>query len=307
MTTISRRAFKSRQKTVVAIGNFDGVHIGHQSIMQKTVEIAREQKATPILLTFEPYPQAFFHPERLVPRLTPLREKTYYTTKNNISHIYALPFNQTLANYTAQQFIDDILIRQLQSCAVVVGKDFRFGVQRQGDVDLLQQQKEFLTVIPNDVFFQQRRVSSSWVRENLAAGDLYGAKQLLGRDYAMQGHVVYGDQRGRQLGFPTANIALKNRIPALRGVFVVSVCAKKLPLHYGVANIGARPTVDGARTFLEIYIFDFNADIYGQLLEIQFLHKLRDEKRFDSIDALKAQIARDIEIGREMVKNRQER
>jgi riboflavin kinase/FMN adenylyltransferase len=274
--------------SIVAIGNFDGVHLGHQKLLEEVRNISCENKFTSVLLTFEPYPQEFFCPDNLIPRLTSLREKINFIKKININYIYALPFNQSLSLYSPEQFIEEILINKLNAKYIVVGEDFRFGYQRKGDIKLLA---SFLnTKIISPVMLENERISSSLIRQKLSNGNLESAQKLLGRRYSLIGRVVHGDQRGRTLGFPTANISLKKRIPPLKGVFAVRVNGEYL----GIANLGTRPTVDGKSLFLEVHLFDFNKDIYGQYLEVEFIQKIRDEMRFDSLDQLKKQIEDDV-------------
>ncbi len=272
------------QSTVVAIGNFDGLHLGHQALLQNAS----------VILTFDPYPQAYFHPERKIPRLTTLREKSSILEKFSPELIYALPFNHHLAHLSPSQFIEEILLKKLNAKKVIVGNDFKFGYQRKGTIETLKNYLEVEAVSP--VLYQDKRISSTWVRETLAKGDVNTAQYLLGRYYSMIGRVVKGDGRGRQMGVRTANISLQKRLPPLRGVYGVNI----IGIGRGVANIGSRPTVDGTRNFLEVHIFDFNRDIYGEYIEVEFTHKLRDEKKFDSLNDLQEQIKLDIQHARDL-------
>lgn len=283
----------SMNNSVVAIGNFDGCHIGHQAILKTVKNLAIENHLQSCLLTFEPYPQTILYPEKKIARLTSLREKIAVLNKLAIEKIVALPFDKKLANLSAQQFIDDILVKALRAQIVIVGEDFRFGKQRQGDIHLLQTCQSLKTVIMPAITLDNQRVSSTAVREALANGNLILAKSLLDRSFTMQGKVVHGNQRGRQLGFPTANIALRKRVPPLLGVFAVYAYLDNQKIA-GVANIGKRPTVDGERSFLEIYLFNFDQDIYGKQLTVEFVEKLRPEMRFASITDLQRQIQQDV-------------
>jgi riboflavin kinase/FMN adenylyltransferase len=265
------------QSTAVAIGNFDGIHLGHEVLLKKADSV----------LTFEPYPQAYFHPERKIPRLTSLREKLKLFEKIGINHVYAIPFNKEISQLSPQDFIQHILVRSLRAKKIIVGEDFRFGHQREGDANFLKRYIE--TEIISPVLYDNSKISSTRVREALHNSDL-------ARNYSMIGRVVKGDGRGRQLGFHTANIALDKRLPALRGVYAVEVDK----ILRGVANIGSRPTIDGTRDYLEIHIFDFNKDIYGEHIEVEFIHKIRDEKKFDSLHELQNQIKLDIKLAREI-------
>ncbi|MDX2163833.1 MAG: bifunctional riboflavin kinase/FAD synthetase [Gammaproteobacteria bacterium] len=272
------------QRPVVAIGNFDGLHLGHQALLQKAS----------VVLTFEPYPQTYFHPERILPRLTTLREKSHFLEKMGPQALYALPFDQNTAKLLPDDFIQKILISQLHAEKIIVGEDFRFGYQRQGDINTLRNYIDLDVV--NPVLYQQKRISSTWVRECLQTGDVNTVKDLLGRYYSIIGRVVKGDGRGRQMGFHTANISLQKRLPPLLGVYAVNINHTLK----GVANIGSRPTVDGRRHFLEVHIFDFDKDIYGEYIEVEFVHKIRDEKKFDSLNALQEQIKLDIQLARDL-------
>ena len=281
--------------SVIAIGNFDGVHLGHQKILQRAVEIAKDIKAVPLVLTFEPYPQQYFHPESSAARLSNLREKiNSIINAVNINHIYILKFNKYLSLYSPEEFIQSILRQKLNASYIIAGEDFRFGRERQGDVNFL---KKFIPVeIMTGIFYQAKRISSTWMREVLKNADFKKVKNLLGREYSMIGRVIKGQQRGRQLGFPTANIALKSRVPPFTGVYAVKI--KNQYNHFlgnGIANLGTRPTVHhDNKIFLEVHLLDFNQDIYGQLLEIIFVAKIRDERRFESLQALQQQIRQDV-------------
>lgn len=268
------------QSTAVAIGNFDGVHLGHQALL----------KNADTVLTFEPYPQAYFHPERKMPRLTTLREKLKLFESFGIKKVYALPFDKKFSLLSPENFIT-----MLRTQKIIVGEDFRFGFQRTGDAELLGQY--IPTEIIQPVLYEGLKISSTRVREALANSDLDVVKKLLGRNYSMIGRVVKGAGRGRQLGFHTANILLHKRLPPLRGVYAVKINK----ILRGVANIGSRPTVDGTREFLETHIFDFDQDIYGKYIEVEFIAKLRDEKKFESLNALQEQIKLDIQLARDKI------
>lgn len=267
------------QSTAVAIGNFDGIHLGHQALLKNADSV----------LTFDPYPQAYFHPERKMPRLTTLREKIRLFENFGIKKVYAIPFDKKFSLLSPEDFIKTLKVKK-----VIVGEDFRFGYQRMGDIALLKQHIE--TEIISSVLYEGIKISSTRVREAFFHHDLPLVKKLLGRNYSMIGRVVKGDGRGKQLGFHTANIALHNRLPPLRGVYAVKI-NKTLS---GVANIGSRPTVDGTREFLETHIFDFNKDIYGAYIEVEFLQKIRDEQKFDSLNALQEQIKLDVQLARDI-------
>lgn len=298
------RYLKTQQQSCVAtIGNFDGIHLGHQKILQQVTEQAFSLKLPSLVITFEPLPPEYFLKEKAPSRLLSLREKIVLLKKQYIDQVVCLRFNSTLANLPAEQFISDILVKQLRIKTLIVGDDFHFGHKRQGDLTLLQRLGKihnFNVTHTQTVLFNNKRIGSSWVRTALAEGNLALASQLLDRPYTMGGHVLYGDQRGRQLGFPTANILLHRLVSPLSGVFAVKVHGLNQPLA-GVANIGNRPTVDGKRFWLEVHLFDFNQTIYGRYLQVEFVHKIRDEQRFTSIEALKKQITQDVVTAKEIL------
>lgn len=286
---------------VVTIGNFDGVHRGHQAIIESLVAEARSLHTAPLLITFEPHPLEFFRHADAPARLTRLREKLNILQTTALKQVLCLPFNRQLAHMSAQDFIRDILVEKLAIRRLLVGKDFRFGFQRKGDLNLLTAAgHEFgFDVQTFPTFLHEgQRISSSLVRSLLQAGELAQAKILLGRDYSMCGRVMHGDKRGRLLGIPTANLYLHRLVTPLTGVFAVQVKGIGSQVLNGMANLGTRPTVCGMKTLLEVHLFDFNADIYGQYIEVIFREKLRPEQRFASISDLKDQLERDAVMAR---------
>lgn len=284
--------------SVVTIGNFDGVHLGHQAIVQQVVALAQQHNLQSTIVVFEPQPMEFFHGDQAPARLTNLAEKQYYFDNFNIDNVVVLEFNEQLKNLSADEFVQTILLDQLQTQHLIVGDDFKFGADRQGDFDFLQQYSEFSTSATTTIEADGLRVSSSRIRSALAHSDFAQAKLLLGRAYTMRGEVIQGDQNGRKLNAPTANIDPQRLVLPLTGVFVVQVHGQD-EHYYGVANLGTRPTVDGVRKLLETHIFDFDQDIYGQSIEIEFLHKLRDEQRFADLAELQQQIAIDQQQARD--------
>lgn len=283
--------------SVVTLGNFDGVHRGHQMILEKLNTIAQEQALPSVLITFEPQPKEYFNPETAPARLTSLREKVFLLQQFSLQNLLCLRFNNELANLSAEDFISKILLEKLQVRHLLVGDDFRFGYQRKGDVALLHQyatrEKFTISVLPK-VEFGAEVISSTRIRTALKEGDLTEAAKLLGRPYSISGRVVAGDKRGRQLGFPTANIRLQRLVSPVHGVYAVRVKGYNNRDLYGVANIGSRPTIAGKQFLLETHIFDFNETIYGQSLAIELLQQIRSEKKFASLDELKLQIADDV-------------
>ncbi|WP_407278358.1 bifunctional riboflavin kinase/FAD synthetase [Aromatoleum evansii] len=283
--------------SVLTIGNFDGVHRGHQALLQMLMNTARAMSLPAVVMTFEPHPREYFSPDDAPARLASLREKLLLLAAAGVDRVHVCRFDSRFAAVTADQFIDDILVCGLGVRHLIIGDDFRFGARRQGDFALLEQrgvQQGFVVEAMPTLDVAGERASSSAVREALAEGDLAHAARLLGRPYSIAGRVVRGDRIGRQLGFPTANIQMKHRRPALAGVFAVSVEGLGETPVTGVANIGVRPSVTGAgKPTLEVHLFDWTRDCYDAHLRVHFLKKLRDETKFASLDALKAQIAKD--------------
>ena len=290
---------------VATIGNFDGVHKGHQKVIEQVHAKAAEMTLPSTLILFEPQPREFFAPDNVPARLTKLREKMEVLKHLAIDRVLCLRFNTSLSSLDAEQFVKQILVDKLGIKYLVVGDDFKFGKGRTGDFAFLQQAGEqygFGVTNTHSYMFEEQRVSSTRIRDALNAGDLQTAKKMLGRDYSMSGNVAHGDKRGRSIGFPTANIYLHRKSSAVYGVYAVQVCSEdprlKGELLTGVANVGQRPTVDGTRTLLEVHLFDFDRDIYGAHVQVRFLHKIREEQRFDSLEALIAQINVDAEQAR---------
>lgn len=288
--------------TAVTIGNFDGVHRGHRHILQRLHHQAQTRALAAVGVLFEPQPQEFFVRKlgKAAPyRLSPLRDKLDLLAQTGyLDAVWVLRFNQRLADMSAADFIRQVLVQQLNTRYLLVGDDFRFGAQRGGDFGLLSSQPEFTTERTPSLLVEDIRASSTAVRRALAEGDLRYAQNLLGHEYVLSGHVKYGAQLGRTLGCPTANIHLPQHHYALSGVFVVDVTGE-FGRRRGVASFGVNPTVSHTRTQkLEVHLFDWHDTLYGKRLHIHFLHKLRDELTFDGLDALKAQIQRDMDAAR---------
>jgi riboflavin kinase/FMN adenylyltransferase len=285
------------RRLALTIGNFDGVHLGHQAMLERTVSHARALQLSSCVLTFEPHAREFFTPATAPARLTRLRDKLELMAAAGVNRVHVARFDARLAALAAERFVEDIVVRGLRAAWLLVGRDFRFGAKRGGDFALLGQSAARhgfeLEAMP-DVALQGERVSSSAVRAALAAGDLGAAHKLLGRPYAMSGRVAHGEKLGRELGFPTANIVLRRR-PALAGVFVVE-CRIEAETGWrpGVASVGRRPTVNPtAAPLLEVHLLDTTEDLYRRHVHVRFLSKLRDEQKYDGVPALRAAIARD--------------
>lgn len=283
---------------VATLGNFDGVHRGHQVVIGQLAELAARLRLPATVVIFEPQPREFFSgTDPVPPRLTRLREKLQALRRQSVERVLCLRFDQALAALTPDEFIGRILIDGLGVKAVVVGDDFRFGAKRAGDAGLLQRvgaQQGFSTLPMRGFAVDGERVSSTRIRAALARADFGTAERLLGRPYSMCGRVAHGDKLGRTLGVPTANVHLHRLATPLHGVYVVEVTGLGPAAVAGVASIGNRPAVNGERTLLEVHLFDFEREIYGSYIEVGFLHKLRDERNFASLDELKLAMQRDI-------------
>ena len=282
----------------LAIGNFDGLHLGHQALLSKLIQVAKTQHLISAVITFEPHPREFFTPESAPTRLCSLREKLEHFATAGVERVYVCRFNQSFAKVTADEFMQNILLHALNTQAVLVGEDFRFGAKRAGSIQDFVHSGFNLISLPQvdspQGSNEATRVSSTRVRMALAAGNLQEASSLLGRPYSMSGKVVHGAKRGRELGYPTANVHMRHERPALSGVYAV-----KLDGLPSVANLGIRPTIVGVpKLLLEVHVLDFADDLYGQHVRVEFLHKIRDEMKFDSLDALKTQIGKDVAVAR---------
>ncbi|MCO4798971.1 MAG: bifunctional riboflavin kinase/FAD synthetase [Colwelliaceae bacterium] len=282
---------------VLTIGNFDGVHLGHQRVIKALVEKAKSLNCIATVVVFEPQPQELFAPESAPARLTRLRDKYVLLEKLGVEQLICVNFNRKFASLTAQTFVEKLLVECLQVKYLIIGDDFHFGKNRQGNFDTLcEAGKKFNFGISDTKSYKVSdcRISSTEIRKSLENNNLEQAEEMLGRPYSIIGRVFHGDKRGRELGFPTANVLLKRRVSPVSGVFVVKINTFD-GAFFGVANIGSRPTFSGIRQQLEVHIFNFNKDIYGQSIEVVLLNKLREEQRFDSLDELKKQISKDSE------------
>lgn len=273
----------------LTIGNYDGIHLGHQAILKKLISESKSNNILSSVMTFEPHPREFFSPKLAPKRIISLREKLEYFDELKIDQVFIVNFNDEFSRKSYLDFIE-ILKKNIQAKKIIIGNDFRFGKQREGNIDKLIDNSVDVCVM-NKIEYKGERVSSTIIRDSLAAGDLERAAMLLGRSYSISGKVVHGDKRGREIGFPTANIHMFHNRPPLKGVFAV-----KLNNMYGVANLGVRPTIAGfSKLNLEVHLFNFSKNIYGKHAHVTFLKKIRDEKKFENIDALKKQIQIDID------------
>ncbi|MEJ2478658.1 MAG: bifunctional riboflavin kinase/FAD synthetase [Acidihalobacter sp.] len=289
---------------VATIGNFDGVHRGHQAVISQLLDEAGRRGLPSTLITFEPLPHEFFMGVKSPARLTALRERLQQFARLGVERVVILRFDARLAAIEADQFVQHLLVDKLGVNAVIVGDDFRFGKDRAGDFGSLARAGErlgFEVLRQNTFALDDQRVSSTRIREALAAGDLERVQELLGRPYTISGRVRHGDKRGRTIGFPTANLALPKGTPAIGGVFAIKASAAEGASARGVANVGTRPTVDGQIPLLEVHLFEFSGDLYGHHLCVELKRKIRDERRFDSLEQLKRQIRHDADLAEAML------
>src|SRR6476646_10208109 len=275
-------------RCALTIGNFDGVHRGHRALIERVTAKARELELVSCVLTFEPHPREFFDPQAAPARLTRLRDKLELIEAAGVERVHVARFDRRFASLSPERFVDDVLARGLATRWLLVGRDFRFGARHGFEVESMA-----------DVLLDGTRVSSSAVRAALAAGEFDSAERLLGHPYTISGRVAHGAKLGRSLGFPTANIVLR-RPPPLSGIFVVEVDG----LGPGVASVGRRPTVNPVPLpLLEVHLFDWERDLYGEHLRVRFLKKLRDERKYDGLDALREAIAHDARQARDYFVN----
>lgn len=296
----------SATPVALTIGNFDGVHLGHQAMLERLEAAARTRGLPACVMTFEPHPREFFMPFAAPARLTSMREKLELFENYGVERAYICRFTHRFAHTSAKEFISDLLCERLQAKWVLIGDDFRFGAQRAGDLAMLQEagiRCGFEVDHLPSVLEGELRVSSTAVRESLAEGNLELAARLLGRPYSISGRVVHGDAAGRKFGYPTANVQLKHNKPPFSGIFAVKLQLGEQVLP-GAASLGIRPTVknDGKPT-LEVHIFDFDRQIYGQHVRVDFYHKLREERKFASLDELIEAIGNDVMQAKEYFSN----
>ena len=296
---LATAAAAAKSPVALTIGNFDGVHLGHRAMLDELARAAQRLNVPSCVMIFEPQPREFFAPDKAPARLTSLRDKLELLRACGVNHVHVCRFNYAFAQIAAQDFIERVLVRGLGVRWLQVGDDFRFGARRAGDFVMLKQHAPRLGYevqsLPS-VMVEGIRVSSTAVRDTLANGDMARTARLLGRNYSISGRVVRGDQLGRKLGFPTANVQMKHNRAPVQGIFAVEVHGASNTVLRGAASLGVRPTVktQGAAV-LEVYLFDFNEEIYGRHVKVDFLYKLRDEEKYVDLETLKRQIALDVE------------
>jgi riboflavin kinase/FMN adenylyltransferase len=294
------------QNSVVTIGNFDGLHIGHQALLKQCKQLARNQRPIAVI-TFEPLPLAWFRPDAAPARLMSVRQKLEFLSSEGIELVWMMRFNQALADMSADEFVQATLVQTLAASEVVVGDDFHYGKARQGDTKSLQKAGEKfgfgLTTVAT-VEVDEERASSSRLRKHLANGDFAAVERLTGRPYRTQGRVIRGRQLGRKLGYPTVNMRLAVSPSPLNGVFAVRarVCGGSGKWQAGVASLGTRPAVGGDGFLVEVHLFDFDGDLYGQRMEVEYMAKLRNEENFEDIDDLVKQMREDERLARQLLR-----
>lgn len=283
--------------SAITIGNFDGVHLAHQAIIRRLVAKARDLNLPSVLISFAPTPRDFFQNPQAT--LSNFRQKHQLLSALKLDKHLIIRFDEQFSKLSAQDFISQILTKKLGAKYVLVGDDFRFGAQRLGDFKLLQR-ADFAVENLNSILIGSKRISSTTIRAQLTQGKFAEVAQLLGREFSISGRIVRGQQRGRTIDFPTLNIPIKAKISPVLGVFAVRVKLGK-SVYNGVCNIGTRPTVGGKRCVLEVFLFDFNRDIYGQFAQIIFKHKIRDEQKFATFEDLKNQIQQDVKSAKTLL------
>ena len=287
------RATRPERGCVLTIGNFDGLHLGHQAICEQVRGIAAERGLQAAVMTFEPHSVEYFSPDTIPYRINSAREKIMLFNEARIERLACLRFNHKFAALTAEEFIRRILLDGLNVKAVVVGDDFRFGKNRAGDFATLRAmgERHGFDVFATETFcVDNARVSSSRIREALQKGKLQAAERLLGRPWFLAGRVMRGEKRGRELGFPTANISMRHHRPPLPGIFAARVRGLSAAAEPAVAYLGTRPTFNGARLFLEVYLFASPGDIYGRRIKVEFVSHIRFDRAFSTVEELTHQM-----------------
>lgn len=291
---------------VLTIGNFDGVHRGHAEVIANLLAKAKQYNLPATVMLFEPQPQEMFMGIDAPSRISLLRDKLTLLRELGVDRVICINFNHSFASQPPSVFIEDLLVDKLGIKYLVVGDDFCFGKNRKGNFAMLRKAGEhygFAVESTDSFLLGDHRISSTFVRDALASGNFEQARRLLGHPFIISGRVAHGQQLGRTIGFPTANIALKRNVVPIKGVFAVNMYWQNSEIYEGVANIGFRPTVKGQVCQLEVFLFDFNDDIYGKLVKVELIAKIRDEQPFESLDALKTQILKDVDSAQALFSN----
>ena len=271
-------------KSVVTIGNFDGIHAGHRELIKKTLSLSNEVSIRSVVLTFEPLPEEFFKRKNFFKLMT-TTDKLDYFRGAGVDTVIKIPFTKEFSEIAASTFISDILIDKLQTQKLIIGKDFKFGRNREGNYDTLTNEKRFETNIVSIVKEYDEKISSSMIRELIVDGEIEKANSYLINKFAIDGYIVHGEKMGRKLGYPTANIEICKSFP-ISGIFLVKVVIEDTQDKFGLASIGNKPTFSGKKDLLEVFIFDFDSDIYGKKIKVYFYEKLRNQIKFDSVSEL---------------------
>ncbi len=293
-----------RNGSVVTIGAYDGLHLGHEQLLAKVKAASRDRGIPSVVMSFEPTPKEFFSSESPPARLMRFREKFESLAEHGIDYFYCPRFDAQMRDISSPDFIRRILIHGLQAKHIVVGDDFRFARRRQGDIEQLRSVSGalgFSVEQQSSIVIEDTRVSSTSIREALWGGEMERASALLGRPYRMSGAVIVGEKVGRTLGFPTANVDLRRRQSAVMGIFAVRVLGLQGEPLDAVASVGTRPTFDGIKPLLEVHIFDFDSDIYGEYIHVDFISRLRSEIKYDEVAELVAQMHRDADNARSIL------
>ena len=287
---------------VATIGNFDGVHLGHQSIVQHVVQKAKMLEIPSVVILFEPQPQEFFSPDKAPARIMRFREKYQYLETLGVNYLLCLAFNHKLAELSAEDFVEQVLSRRLKVKHLIVGDDFTFGRERRGNFEFLARWGKSIGFGVQDtasILIANERVSSTLIRQSLAESDFEAAEKMLGRPFEFNGKVCYGQQLGRQWGVPTINLPITRKKTPVHGIFIVEISIEGDPVLYqGVSSLGTRPTVNGKGVLLEVHLFDFDRMIYGSKVKVRPLKKIRDEQKFPDMETLKARIFEDIKVAK---------
>lgn len=287
-------------RSVVTIGNFDGVHAGHRELINEALALANVNNMNPVVLTFDPLPEEFFERKGFF-KLMPIADKLEYFRIAGIKTVIKVPFSKKFSETSATTFVQEILINKLQTKYLIVGEDFKFGRNREGNYNTLSNEKKFKTKIVSVIKDSDMKISSSMIRDLIVAGDIEKANGYLINEFAMDGYIVHGEKMGRKLGYPTANIEICKSFP-INGIFLVKVVIENTEVKFGLASIGNKPTFSGKKDLLEVFIFDYNSDIYGKKMKVYFFEKLRNQIKFKDENDLIRQMNHDSANARNMLK-----
>ena len=287
-------------RSVVTIGNFDGVHAGHRELINEALALANVNNMNPVVLTFDPLPEEFFERKGFF-KLMPIADKLEYFRIAGIKTVIKVPFSKKFSETSATTFVQEILINKLQTEYLIVGEDFKFGRNREGNYNTLSNEKKFKTKIVSVIKDSDMKISSSMIRDLIVAGDIEKANGYLINEFAMDGYIVHGEKMGRKLGYPTANIEICKSFP-INGIFLVKVVIENTEVKFGLASIGNKPTFSGKKDLLEVFIFDYNSDIYGKKMKVYFFEKLRNQIKFKNENDLITQMNHDSANARNMLK-----